>query len=82
MRQLQGGAGVLLHQHDGHAGLVDFPQSLKNRLDQQRRQAKARFVQQQDARVSHQRPANRQHLLLAAAQRAGQLLAPLGQHRE
>jgi hypothetical protein len=32
--------------------------------------------------LGHQRPANRQHLLLAAAQGAGQLLAALRQHRE
>ena len=52
------------------------------RRDQQRRQADRGLVHQQDARRQHQRAGERQHLLLAAAHRAGELAAPLGQARE
>src|SRR5918996_950812 len=42
-----------------------------------RRQARGRFVQQQQSRLRHQRPADGEHLLLAAAERAGPLAAAL-----
>jgi hypothetical protein len=41
-----------------------------------------RLVEQQVAGLGHQRPADGQHLLLAAGQVAGDLLAPLGEPRE
>ena len=47
-----------------------------------RRQPQRRLVEHQQARPGHQRPADRQHLLLAAGQRAGDLAAALGEARE
>ena len=52
------------------------------RRDQMRRQPDRGLVHQQDARRQHQRARERQHLLLAAAHRAGELAAPLGQARK
>jgi hypothetical protein len=52
------------------------------RLHQDRRQPDRRLVDQQDLRRQHQRAAERQHLLLAARHRAGELAAPLGEPRE
>ena len=46
-------------------------------LDELGRQAHRRLVQQQQLRPGHQRPADGQHLLLAAGQRAGQPAAHL-----
>ena len=48
----------------------------------QRREPEARLVEHQQARRRHQRAAQREHLALAAGQRAGQLRAALGQARK
>ncbi len=45
----------------------------------QRREAERRLVEQQQARAQQQRARDRQHLLLAARQRAGLLAAALAQ---
>ena len=50
--------------------------------DHARHQAFGRLVQQDDLGLEHHRARDRQHLLLAARQRAAGLVAPLGQHRE
>ena len=55
---------------------------LSQQLDNQRRQALRRFIQQQQLRIPHQRPADRQHLLLAARQEAAALVAAFRQHRK
>jgi hypothetical protein len=51
-------------------------------LDQQRRQAERGLVQDQQPRLGHQAAADGQHLLLAAAQRAGELPRALAQPRK
>jgi hypothetical protein len=48
----------------------------------QRRQAEGGLVQQQQARAQHQRARDRQHLLLAAGQRAGLLVRRSRRMRE
>ena len=55
-------------------------QDLEQLLDDQRREAERGLVEQHQARPQHQRAADRQHLLLAARQRAGLLAraAPSG----
>ena len=55
---------------------------LEHLLDHQRRQAERRLVQQQHLGPAHQRAADRHHLLLAAGQRAGRIVALLAQDRE
>ena len=55
---------------------------LEHLLHHQRRQPGRRLVHQQQFRLGHQRAADRAHLLLAAGQRAGQLLAAVLQARK
>ena len=50
--------------------------------DDLRRQAFRRLVHQQDARIRHERPADREHLLLAAGEIAGDLPLPLAEARK
>ena len=50
--------------------------------DDERREAFGRLVQQQEPRVAHQRAADREHLLLAARERARVLLDALAQPRK
>ena len=78
----QRGAGVLLDQHDGHAGLAQLGDDGKNLAHHQRSQAQAGFIQHQQAGARHQRTAHRQHLPLAARKRSGQLQPPLFQARK
>ena len=51
-------------------------------LHHERREAEGRLVEQQEPRPQHQRARDRQHLLLAARQRAGLLPPPLLEARE
>ena len=64
------------------SSLVDLDDLLENRLHQQRRDAERRLVEHQALRLAHQRAADREHLLLAAGERAGGLLLALLQARE
>ena len=73
---------VLLHQQDRHALAVQHVDDLADLRDHARHQAFGRLVQQDDLGLEHHRAGDRQHLLLAARQRAAGLVAPLGQHRE
>ena len=52
---------------------VDALDQREHLLDQQRRQAERRLVEDQQLRLGHQAAADREHLLLAARQRAGAL---------
>ena len=60
---------------------IDWPSSLQARngaadlTHDLRRQSFGRLVQQQHARIGHQRPAYRQHLLLTSGQAGGKLVA-------
>ena len=51
-------------------------------LHDRRRQAERRLVEHHEIRRAHQAAADRQHLLLAARQRAGGLPLALGEHAE
>ncbi|KAG0945729.1 hypothetical protein G6F31_014412 [Rhizopus arrhizus] len=79
---LQRLAHVLLHQEQGQAVGVDGAQRTEDLLHDDRRQAHRRFVQQQQAGLGHQGPADGQHLLFAARQRARVLIPALFQARE
>ena len=79
---VEGELGVLLDQQDRQPLLLQAPDRGHHLGDDLRRQALRRLVEQQHPRVRHQRPADRQHLLLAARQDAGIVLAPLGELRE
>ena len=54
----------------------------ENRFDHPRRQPERRLVEHQQPRRHHQGASDRQHLLLAAGQRAGLLSPPLCQNRK
>ena len=56
---------VLLDQQDGRALLVDLDDEVADLLHQQRCQPQTRLVEQQVARLGHERAAHRDHLLLA-----------------
>ena len=78
----QRGARELLDAQDGDAVGGDLADGVVELVDDQRRQPHRQLVEQQQGRVGGQRPRHREHLLLAARQRAGQLAAPLEQPRE
>src|SRR5439155_4188143 len=66
---------VLLDQHDRKRVLVDQAlQGLQQDFDNDGREPLERLVHEQQRRVAHQRPADGEHLLLAA----GDLVAPVG----
>ena len=73
---------VLLDQHDGLALILEPLDGAADVGHDQGRQPFRRFVEQQHARVSHQRAADCEHLLLAAGKRAGKLRVALLEPRE
>src|SRR5262245_29220914 len=76
---------VLLDQEDGHVLVADAPDERHHLIDEPRRQPERRLVQHEHARPPDQRAGERDHLLLAAAHRAGELapaLAEAGKQRE
>ena len=79
---LQGQRHVLLDQQDRDAFAVQHVDDLPDLRDHARHQPFGRLVEQDDLGLEHHGAGDRQHLLLAARQRAAGLVAPLGQHRE
>ena len=73
---------VLLDQQDRNAVGIDAPNQREQFLDQQRRQAERRLVENHQLGFGHQAAADGEHLLLAARQRAGALRTALAQARE
>ena len=78
----EGHGRVLLHQQHRRALPVDLGDDLADLADDARREAERRLVEQQQLRAGHQRPADGQHLLLAAGQQAAALGAALLEDRE
>src|SRR6185369_4149457 len=58
---------VLLREQDRHAFLLQRDDHARHLLDDQRRDAFRRLVEEDEVRVAHQRARDREHLLLAAA---------------
>src|ERR1700722_1283007 len=79
---LEGKIDVLLHEDDGDAALGEADHDLEDLVDHQRREAERRLVEQQKLGVPHQRPADRQHLLLAAGKPTGRLSVSLAEDRK
>ena len=74
--------GVLLDEDDRGPLTVDLADDLGDPRHDLRRQAERRLVEQQQLGLAHQRPADRQHLLLAAGQQDGALTPALVEARE
>src|SRR5215470_1433752 len=72
-------ARVLLDHEDGQAPRVDLPDLLEETLHDFRREAERRLVHDQEPRLRDQRARDREHLLLTARERAGELAAALAQ---
>src|ERR1700724_2199933 len=78
----EGERHVLLDQQDGDALLGERGDDLPDLRHHARHQAFGRLVEQDDLRLEHHGAGDREHLLLAARQRAARLVAPLGEHRK
>ena len=76
-------SGVLLDdQHRQPEVAIDRLQNRHDLVGDDRRETERKLIDQQKLRLANQRHADRQHLLFAAAQIAGDLLSALGQPRE
>src|SRR5438067_10355985 len=73
---------LLRHQHRQLVTVLQFLDLLDRALDENRGETDRRLVDQEDLGRRHQRARQGQHLLLAAAEAAGQLATPLAEHRE
>src|SRR5262249_13310833 len=82
LRELQRGLHVLLDQQDCKPLPAQVGDGCKDLPNDQRRQTERRLVQHQGAWSAHQRSADREHLLLAAAQGAGKRATSLEQRRK
>ena len=68
---------ILLHEQNGLAHGLDLADGIENGVDQQRREAEGRLVEHDEVGRGHDAAAHRQHLLLAAGERAGDLIFAL-----
>src|SRR6266545_6524767 len=83
IRYVERGVRVLLDdEHCQPLLLVQAANELEELLDDERREAERRFVQQEQPRLRQARPREREHLLLAAGERSRLLVAPLAQPRQ
>ena len=71
LADLQCDRKFLLDQKDGHAASRDLLEQCADPRGHLGRKALGRFVHHDQVRVAHQRPANRQHLLLTARKHRG-----------
>ena len=82
MREGQRRLDVLLHEEDRHATPIDLAQDVEDGLDEARREAERRLVEDQERRARHERAPDRHHLLLAAREGAGDLPPAFSQNGE
>ena len=76
-------ADILLDDEHRHVAFLAKPdQHLLDLRDDDGRETLGRLVHDQETRIGHQRPRDRQHLLLAAGKLAAAVVSPLGQARE
>ena len=79
---LQRDRQLLLDQQDGDAAPGDLLEQAADVLHHHRGETLGRFVDHDQVRIPHQRPANRQHLLLAAGKEARPRVGALLEERE
>ncbi len=82
IRHVQRGGRELLHQQHRDSFVLQPRDDPEHFFHQDGRQAHRRFVQQHQFRIQHHGAGHGQHLLFAAGQRAGQLVAAFLQARE
>ena len=74
---------MLFDKHDCHSGLRPDPMQRRDQLlDDNGRKAFHRFVQEQQRRITHQRPADTEHLLFATRELVAPIVATLLQPRK
>ena len=77
----QGEGDILLaEQHGDRRALPQSLERLRELLEDDRREAQRRLVENQELRLHHERARDRQHLLLAARKGARELPAALSEH--
>src|SRR5256712_7141980 len=81
VREPPGELHVLLGQENREPAALEGRDVLRERAHDYRREALRRFVQQEEPRAGHQRPRDRQHLLLAAREARAALAAELPELR-
>src|SRR5262245_34018999 len=75
--------GVLLHEQEGGAPLgVDLLDDLEDLAHEEGSEAEGGLVEEEELGLGHEGPPDHEHLLLAAAQVARELVAALHQTRE
>ena len=79
LRRRQSHAGVLFDQHDRQAFAVEVPYQIEQLSYQNGAESERRLVEHHQLGPGQQRPADRQHLLLAARQHRGRHVAALGE---
>src|SRR5438034_1251362 len=82
VREPPGELHVLLGQENREPAALEGGDVLRERAHDHRREPLRRLVQQEEPRVGHQRPRDRQHLLLAAGEARAALAAELPELRE
>src|SRR2546422_9108727 len=82
VREPPGELHVLLGQENREPAALEGGDVLRERAHDHRREALRRLVQQEEPRAGHQRPRDRQHLLLAAGEARAALAAELPELRE
>ncbi len=82
MRDLERGVGILFRKQHHRTGAIDGRNRLEDLRHHLGREADRRLIEQEDLRLGHQGPADRHHLLLAAAQGARRIVHPARQRRE
>src|SRR5579864_9721369 len=79
---VEGGERILLHQEDCRSRFLDLPDRLEDLHLEPVRDADRGLVEQQQLRPSHERAADRHHLLLAAGEGACLLAATFAEYGE
>ena len=82
MGELQGKPCVLLDEEYARSLPVDLGDDAEDFLHQDRAEAHGGLIEEEQARPAHQAAGRREHLLLAAGERAAVLAGPLLQPRE
>ena len=73
---------ALLDEQDRDAAVADLRERREDRVDEGRREAERRLVEEEHVGRGDERAADRELLLLAAGERAGLAVAEVGEHRE